>query len=115
LGRAEVDANTTGDTEIALLVNKYRITKITAYDASVNLDTVLGGIYTAGSKGGSAIVAASQAYTALTAPAKYLDITLASPATTDYLTATSLFFSPTTPQGAAATVRIDVWGDVLEA
>lgn len=113
LGSVVANANTTGDSEITILAAKYIIRRIIAHDASISLTTVAGGVYTAAAKGGSAIVAAAQVYSALTAAAKFLDLTLQAPATTDYLTGTSIFFSPTTPQGAAATLTIEAWGEML--
>jgi hypothetical protein len=113
LGTATCDANTTGDTAIAILAASYVIRSITARNASISLTTVAGGIYTAAAKGGSILVAAAQVYSALTASTKFLDLTLQAPATTDVQTSAILYFSPTTPQGAAATVVVEVWGDQI--
>jgi hypothetical protein len=44
-------------------LNPFRITKITAKNASISLTTAAGGVYPAASKGGTAIVAAGQVYT----------------------------------------------------
>lgn len=107
------DANTTGDSAITMLATKYIVRRFVAFDASTNLTTVAGGIYTAAAKGGSALVAAAQVYSALTAASKFVDLTIASPGTTDYQTAATLYFSPTTPQGAAATLSIFVFGEKL--
>lgn len=113
IGSASVDANTTGDSPIAIWAANYIIRRIVAFDASLNLTTVVSGIYTAAAKGGSQVVANTQVYTALTAGTKFLDLTINTPATTDVQTASSLFFSPVTPQGAAATLQIYVYGDVV--
>src|ERR1017187_246196 len=54
------------------------IRKIVAANASISLTTAAGGFYTTTSKGGTPIVAATQAYSGLTGLTLYLDITLAS-------------------------------------
>lgn len=113
LGTASCDANTTGDTAIPIIAASYIVRKIVAYNASISLTTVAGGIYTAAAKGGSVLVAATQVYSALTASTKFLDLTLQAPATTDVQSSANLYFSPTTPQGAAATVTVEVWGDQI--
>ena len=104
--------NSTGDQQIVIFSApaKYIIRRIVATNASISLTTAVG-IYTAVSKGGTAIVANSQAYSTLSASTKFLDLTLAS--NTDYRTATSLYLSLTTPQGAAATADIFVYGDIV--
>lgn len=113
LGFVTANADTTSDSVIPILAAKYIVRKIIAHDASISLTTVAGGVYTAAAKGGSAIVASAQVYTDLTAATKFLDLTLQTPATSDYLAGSNLFFSPTTPQGATATVQIEVWGEML--
>ena len=105
--------NSTGDQQIVIFSApaKYIIRRIVATNASISLTTAVGGIYTAVSKGGTAVVANSQAYSTLSASTKFLYLTLAS--NTDYRTATSLYLSLTTPQGAAATADIFVYGDIV--
>ena len=46
-----------------------QVRRITVRNASISLTTAAGGVYTAASKGGVALVAAGQAYSALTAAA----------------------------------------------
>jgi hypothetical protein len=67
------------------------------------------------SKGGTAIVAAAQAYSGLTTSAKFVDLTVASAYTTggDVLTVKSIYLSLTTGQGTAATADIYVYGDII--
>jgi hypothetical protein len=112
-----IGANMNVDTDqamtMALTPAKYIIRKIVATNASINLTTAAGGIYTAASKSGVTVVANTQVYTALTAAAKFVDLTLAAGVTADVATAATLFLSLTTPQGAAATADIYVFGDVL--
>jgi hypothetical protein len=104
--------NVTTDQTIPMLVGasqRYRITKITVTNASVSLTTAAGGVYPAASKGGTAIVASGQVYTALTTAAAAVDLTLASA-----LRGTAApILSLTTAQGAAATADVYVFGDLL--
>lgn len=90
----------------------FRITKITAQGASLSLTTAAGGIYQAASKAGTAIVAAGQVYTALTGPNLALDLTLAA-GTTVYAPNTQPILSLTTPQGAAASCNVYIFGDIF--
>lgn len=96
-------------------INNYFITRIRAAldpaSTTTNLTTAAGGIYTAASKGGSAIVASGQAYTTLAAVATGLDLTIAA-AGAQPLTTTP-YLSLTTGQGAAATVNLYIMGFIL--
>lgn len=85
----------------------YRIDRITVTNASLSLTTAAGGVYTATSKGGTAVVAAAQVYSALTTAVKALDVTIA---VLDTRIDKPLYFSLTTAQGAAATADVYVWG-----
>lgn len=94
----------------------YMVERILVTNASISLTTAVGGVYTAASKAGSAIVANSQVYSALTSSVKYVALTLASIALTDVFNAAtqSLYFSLTTAQGAAATADIYVYGRLFQ-
>lgn len=96
-------------------INNYFITRIRAAldpaSTTTNLTTAAGGIYTAASKGGSAIVASGQAYTTLAALATGLDLTIAA-AGAQPLTTTP-YLSLTTGQGAAATVNLYIMGFIV--
>ncbi len=109
--------NSTSDQQIVIFSApaKYIIRRIVATNASTSLTTAAGGIYPAVSKGGTAIVAAAQAYSGLTAAGKFIDLTVASAYTTggDVLTVKSIFLSLTTGQGSAATADIYVYGDIV--
>lgn len=110
------DFNSTGDQAITGLPSKYIVRRIVAQNASVNMTTAAGGIYTGAGKTGTILVAAAQVYTALTAAAKWKDLTIdvtAGGPTTDVLTATTVFFALTTAQGAPATGDIYIWGEDL--
>jgi hypothetical protein len=91
----------------------WRPTKITVTNASISLTTAAGGVYPAASKGGTALVAAGQAYSGLTASSLSLDLTLATGTTVQ--TISPIYFSLTTGQGSAATADIYVYGDVYPA
>ena len=110
--------NVTTDQQIVIFDNpaKYILRRIVATNASVNLNTAAGGIYTAVSKGGTAVVAATQTYSALTGSTLFLDLTL-NTAGNAHITVKSsvpnLYFSLTTAQGSPATGDIYVFGDIL--
>lgn len=105
--------NSTADQAIPVFVAKYLVTKITATNCSGTLAGGLaaGGIYSATAKGGSAIVAATQLYTALTAATVTLGLTLA--ITTTSFNANTLYLSLTTANGSAITCDLYVYGDAL--
>lgn len=117
LGFASVDGNTTGDSAIPITLggaSKYIIRKIVAYDCSVFLNTLVGGIYTAASKGGQQVVPASEAWDGWGgATNDYVDVGLSSNVSAYYFTATTLYFSPTTPEGTPSTMTVAVYGDRL--
>ena len=101
------------DTQISIRASRYIIRRIVFTGATLNLTTVQGGIYTAANKAGTPLVAAGQVYVALTAAAKYLDATLTAVVGTDRRTESSLYFSPSIVQGAAATADCYIFGDRL--
>jgi hypothetical protein len=109
--------NSTADQQIVIFSApaKYIIRRIVVTNASVSLSTADGGVYPQISKGGTAIVAAGQAYSGLTASTKFIDLTIASGYTSggDILTAKSIFLSLTTAQGTAATADVYVFGDIV--
>jgi len=92
----------------------YMLDAIAVDNASLSLDTAAGGFYTAASKGGVALVANSQAYSTLTAAAANASgsamlATIASAGQNNQLNLRTIYFSLTTPQGAAATADIRVY------
>lgn len=89
----------------------YLIERIRVVNASVSLTTAAGGVYTAASKGGNAIVAAAQAYSTLTGPTIGLDLTVA--AVGNGLQTAIPILSLTTAQGAAATADVYVFGSIV--
>ena len=112
--------NSTNDQRIAMFSNpsKFILRRIVVTNASISLTTAAGGVYTAASKGGTAVVASSQAYSSLSASTLFLDLTLSttgSASTTVKSSIPNLYLSLTTAQGAAATADVYVYGDILEA
>ena len=108
----------TTDQQIVIFANpaKYILRRIVVTNASVSLSTAAGGIYTAVSKGGTAVVAASQTYSALTGSTLFLDLTLNTSGSANITVKSSvpnLYFSLTTAQGSPATGDIYVFGDIL--
>lgn len=113
--------NTTNDQPIAIPLNfvAFMLTRIIITNASISLTTAAGGFYPAASKGGTPIVAANQAYSALTTSAGLLQATLASFGSTTRFSASNLgaigglldiWFSLTTAQGALASADIYLCG-----
>jgi hypothetical protein len=99
--------NSTADQQIELRSSFYKITQILVCNASANLATAKGGIYTATLYGGTAVVAAAQGYATLVTNLKNLDMTLAD---NDIRQETLLYFKLTTPNGGAATADIRIYG-----
>lgn len=92
----------------------YVITKVLARLATGGVTVACaGGIYTAGSKGGTPLVAAVQVWTNLTASGKIVDATLPAVIGTDEQTATPIL-SLTTGSTAAATANIFIFGYALD-
>lgn len=94
-------------------ITRYVIRRIMVEAASISLTTAAGGLYTNAAKAGTIIVAAGQVYTALTTSAKWVDLTLTAVIGTDVLTATTVYLSLTTAQGAAATANVWLFGENL--
>lgn len=106
--------NTTADQPIICTPSRYIIRRVIVTNASVNMTTAVGGIYTGVSKSGTALVPAGQVYTSLTAASKFIDTSLAPSTGTDTFTNQGLYFSLTTPQGVAATADVYIYGDAVE-
>lgn len=89
----------------------YVLTSILVVNTSISLDTAAGGVYNVASKGGTALVANTQVYSALTAATMGLELTLT--ATGKGLQTVAPIFALTTAQGAAATADIYFFGRVI--
>lgn len=112
-----VDFNDTADVPLQLpaTISAFKLQQILITNASTSLTAAVGGFYPQASKAGTAIVAAGQVYSSLTTSAALLIATLAGSAASTRFTRTNLpdwaiYFSLTTPQGAAATADIYVTG-----
>lgn len=98
---------------IAATVTVWTPTSILVTNCSASLTLVVGGVYPATSKGGTALVAATQVYTALTASTIVLGATLAANVATTRYTAATVYLSLTVAQGTAATCDLFLWGNDL--
>lgn len=107
--------NVTTDQAITIQtgITRYIIRRIVVDNASINLTTAAGGIYTNAGKAGTIIVAAAQVYSALTTSAKFKDLTLEAIVGTDILTANPIYLSLTTAQGASAVASVWIFGENL--
>ena len=97
--------NSVADQEITITAG-YRVTQIIVQNASTSMTNADGGFYSAAAKAGTAIVLATQVYTALTGATIQLNVPIA--VVMDGLT--SVFFALTGAQGGAATADIYIYG-----
>jgi hypothetical protein len=88
-------------------------TSIIVTNCSGTFTLAVGGVYPAISKGGTALVAAAQAYTALTGATVVLGLTLAANIATTRQTVNTIYLSLTTGAGSAATCDFYVVGNDL--
>ncbi len=114
---ASANMNTTADQAITIALptgtTKYVVKDVIVANASTSLTLAVGGIYTAASKGGNALVANTQVYSGVTGSTKLVSATLAAVAGTDIVTASTLYLSLTTAQGGAATADVYIFGELL--
>lgn len=108
-----VDMNATTDQALTRVwdftAGKVLLSRILVNNASVDLTAADGGVYTAASKGGIAVVANTQVYTALTGATLGMLLTLTA-AGLDELDLEALYVSLTGAQGGAATADFWVFG-----
>lgn len=90
--------------------SNYLVSRIVSTNASTPLTSAVGGVYTTASKGGTPIVAASQAYSGQTSSATQLALTIAS----NNRRASAPILSLTTAQGATATSDFYLIGTALD-
>jgi hypothetical protein len=104
--------NSTADQAIAIpaTITKWAPTAIWATNCTGSLTLAAGGVYPSASKGGTALVAATQAYSALTGSTVVLPMTMAANIATTLQTVATVYFSLTTASGAAATCDIYILG-----
>lgn len=102
-----VNLNAAGDTVLPILdTGRYSVSNVVITNASISLTTATAGVFTAPSGGGTAIVA-DAALSALTSSSVVSQRTVASTAAQ---TGQNLYFAVGTPQGAAATADVFVYG-----
>jgi len=102
-----VNLNAAGDTVLPLIdTSRYSVSNVIVTNASVSLTTATGGLFTAPNGGGTAIVA-DAALSACTSAGVVSQRTVASTAAQ---TGQNLYFAVGTPQGAAATADVFVYG-----
>lgn len=89
---------------------KYRITDIDFTNASTTPVAAAGALYTAAAKGGTALVSAATTFTGMTASNVVQTPALSAGVATTAFTAQILYLSLTTPNAAALTCDIYVWG-----
>jgi hypothetical protein len=104
--------NTTADQACALpaSVTAWTPIGIKVTNCSTSLTLAVGGIYPATSKGGTALVAATQIYSALTGATVVLNLTMAANIATTRYTVSTVYLALTTAQGGAATCDLYVEG-----
>jgi hypothetical protein len=107
--------NVTTDQACALpaAVTAWAPTSVVVTNCSTSLTLAAGGVYPTTSKGGTALVAATQVYTALTSSSVVLALTMAAGIATTRQTIGTLYLSLTTAQGGAATCDFYVIGNDL--
>ena len=91
-------------------ITKYIVTGMFVTNCSISTTTAAGGLYTAASKGGTALVAAAQTYTNCTASNTMQTATLAAAAQSFVATGGTIYFSLTSAQGSADTGDVYVLG-----
>ena len=109
--------NSTADqamTAVGTLPSKWRAANVIVTNASINLTTAAGGVYSAASKAGTAVVAAAQTYTACTTSTKFTSASINGSLADIFNGSTQLYLSLTTGQGATATADVYVIAQVLE-
>lgn len=104
-----LDLNTAGDTTISITPSRYVIDKVLVENPSVAWTAATLGIFTAPAAGGTTI-AADQSLAALSATTKYALLTLQAVTGTDTFTSTALYARVGSPNTAAMTANVYVFG-----
>ena len=103
-----VNANVSGDTVVQIINStNYSVYQVIVVNASTSLTTATFAVYTAAAKQGTAIVAAATALSPNTSSTVVNPYTVAA---TGVQTSPNLYVNIATPQGAAATFDIYVYG-----
>ena len=103
-----VNMNATGDYAIPVInTTNYSVANVVVTNASISLTTAVGAVYPGANATGTAIVAASTAFSGNTGPTVVNQLTVAS---TVIQSGQNIYFRVTTAQGAAATADVYVYG-----
>jgi len=107
--------NITTDQAIPISALVYNISAIWITNCTISMTTAAGGFYPTTAKGGTALVANTQVYSALTAATVLLAATLNAGANlpTTRSTTSPLYLSLTTAQGSASTCDVYILGQDL--
>ena len=91
-------------------ITRWAPTAIWVTNCSISMTLAAGGVYPATAKGGTALVAATQLYSAATSGTVIVNAALAAGIATTAQTGNTVYLSLTTAQGAAATCDVYVIG-----
>lgn len=98
---------------IPAAITKWTPTAIVVTNCSASMTLAAGGVYPTTAKGGAAIVAAVQVYSAATSSSISVNLTVVAGALTTPFAVNTVYLSLTTPQGSAATCDFYVYGNNL--
>lgn len=104
--------NTTADQAISIVstVTKFAVTRVFVTNCSATPTLAVGGLYSSTSKGGTAFVAATQAYSALSSASILLPAVISASGLTTVLTVNTVYLSLTASAGTASTCDIYIFG-----
>ena len=102
---------TAGDTNLVVMeASKYIVRRITLTNFSGNAAAANVGVYTAASRGGTAI-AAVNTYSTANSTSAYVDLTLSAAANANVVTTQALFFN--VANAASVTCDVNLYGDIV--
>ena len=103
---------TTGDTVLPVMeASKYIVRRITLTNFSGSATAANVGVYTATSRGGTAVAAAAT-YAGADSTTAYVDLTLSAAANANVFTTQALYFNITTA-AAGVTCDVNLYGDIV--
>lgn len=107
--------NTTADQACTIpgTITAWAVSSIMVTNCTGTMTLAIGGVYPTTSKGGTALVAAAQAYSALSSATIVLNATLAANIATTRYTVSTVYLALTTGAGSAATCDFYVIGTDL--
>lgn len=113
---ASANFNSTTDQAcvIPATVTKWTPTAIVVTNCSASMTLAAGGVYPTTAKGGTAVVAAAQVYSAATSSSISVNLAIAAGSLTTPYTVNTVYLSLTTGQGSAATCDFFLFGNILQ-